>query len=103
MTNEKKETAGTAVTEPQNMQSPGGSDAIAQKAKAESKPKPKGKSKTDTGGASALKAVGIAACKRHGLEQVWVTVDGQAFPQESDAKAHARNLSNNETLKVSAK
>lgn len=79
-------------------------EATAPKVKAETKPnpKPKGKAKTESGGTSALKAVGVAACKRHGLEQVWVTVDGQVFPQESDAKAHAKNLQSNEILKVSA-
>ncbi|MCH5214987.1 MAG: hypothetical protein J1E97_07315 [Muribaculaceae bacterium] len=52
---------------------------------------------------NALKSVGLAACKRHKLDHVWVTTDGQTFPNESDAKNHARNLSNNELLKVTAK
>lgn len=66
------------------------------------KPKAKAKTEADTG-ASALKAVGVAACKRHGLAQVWVTSDGQSFPQEGDAKEHAKNLPSKETLKVTAK
>lgn len=50
----------------------------------------------------ALTAVGKAACKRHKLPQVWVTNDGQAFANENDAKAHAKNLPNSETVKVTA-
>lgn len=72
------------------------------KPSAAAKPKAKAKTEADTG-ASALKAVGLAACKRHGLAQVWVTSDGQAFAQENDAKAHALNLDNKEILKVGAK
>lgn len=65
--------------------------------------KPKSKAKTEAAGcASALKAVGLAACKRHTLSQVWVTSDGQVFPQEGDAKEHARNLPSKETIKVTA-
>ena len=72
------------------------------KPSAAAKPKAKAKTEADTG-ASALKAVGLAACKRHGLAQVWVTSDGQSFPQEGDAKEHAKNLPSKETLKVTAK
>ncbi len=50
----------------------------------------------------ALTAVGKAACKLHRLPQVWVTNDGQAFANENDAKAHAKNLPNSETIKVTA-
>lgn len=66
----------------------------------------KSKSRAKTTGASeagALKGVGVAACKRHGLAEVWVTTDGQVFPIEGDAKAHAKNLPSNEILKVTAK
>lgn len=52
---------------------------------------------------SALKSVGLAACKRHGLKQVWVASDGQAFAQESDAKAHAANLQSKDIIKITAK
>lgn len=62
----------------------------------------KTKAKTE-GGASALKAVGQAACKRHGLGQVWVTSDGQVFAQEGDATAHGRNLTDKTIIKVTAK
>lgn len=65
----------------------------------------KSKSKTKTEGtadASALRAVGVEACKRHRLTQAWVTSDGQVFSQEGDARAHARNLSGKEILKVTA-
>lgn len=64
------------------------------------------KTKAKTPGASeagALKGVGVAACKRHGLAEVWVTTDGQVFPIEGDARAHAKNLPSNEILKVTAK
>lgn len=50
----------------------------------------------------ALRAVGLAACKRHGLKQVWVTDDSQCFAQENDARAHGKNLANPEILKVEA-
>ena len=63
--------------------------------KAKSDPKAKG-------GNSALKAVGLEACRRHNLAEVWVTSDGQAFAQEGDATAHARNLPSKETIKVNA-
>lgn len=53
-------------------------------------------------GSGALTAVGKAACKRHKLPHVWVTNDGQAFANENDAKAHAKNLPNSETIKVTA-
>lgn len=50
----------------------------------------------------ALRGVGLAACKRHGLACVWVTDDGQCFAQENDARAHGKNLTNPEPLKVEA-
>lgn len=50
----------------------------------------------------ALKAIGLAACKRHGLKAVWVTDDGQCFDQENNARAHGKNLENPEPLKVEA-
>lgn len=74
--------------------------ASAKPGKSESKPKSKAKAEA---AASALRAVGVAACKRHGLAEVWVTKDGQVFPIEGDAKAHAKNLPSNEILKVTAK
>ncbi len=52
--------------------------------------------------AGALKAVGLAACQRHGLKCVWVTDDGQCFDQESNARAHGNNLGKPEILKVEA-
>lgn len=66
------------------------------KGKSEAKPK----AKTDTGG--ALKSVGLDACKRHGIAEVWVTADGQSFPQSGDAKAHAANLNDKQILNVKA-
>lgn len=53
--------------------------------------------------ASALHAVGKAACKRHGLPAVWVTADGQCFAQENDARHHGKSLGlSAEPLKVEA-
>ena len=49
-----------------------------------------------------LKAVGLEACKRHSLPVVWVTDDGQCFPEQGDAKAHAVNLKNKGIIKVTA-
>lgn len=66
------------------------------KGKNESKPK----AKPDTG--NALKSVGLDACKRHGIAEVWVTADGQSFPQSGDAKAHAANLNDKQILNVKA-
>ena len=54
-------------------------------------------------GAGALHAVGKAACKRHGLPEVWVTADGQCFPQENDARNHSKSLVHStEPIKVEA-
>ena len=75
--------------------------APAKSGKSESKPK--SKAKTEGADASALRAVGLEACKRHQLTQAWVTSDGQVFPQEGDAREHAKNLPSKETLKVTAK
>ncbi len=69
--------------------------------KAESKTKSKAKKESKGGG--ALKATGLAACKRHGLAEVWVTTDGQSFGNASDAKSHAANLSDTTILNVKAK
>ena len=53
--------------------------------------------------ASALHAVGRAACKRHGLKAAWVTADGQCFAQENDARNHGKSLGHSaEPLKVEA-
>ncbi len=51
---------------------------------------------------SALEATGRTACRRHGLKCVWVTEDGQCFDQESNARAHAKNLGGAAPLKVEA-
>lgn len=81
-------------------QSPEEAEKILREDKAKTK-----KSKAKTGAASdasALRAVGLEACRRHNLAEVWVTSDGQAFVQEGDATAHARNLPSKETIKVTA-
>lgn len=80
-------------------------------AKTESKPKKEAKAKTESKTESkpkaeaggALKSVGLDACKRHGLAEVWVTSDGQSFGVEGDAKAHAANLKDKTTLNVKSK
>lgn len=68
--------------------------------KSNAKPKAKKTAKEDA--PSMLRAVGLEACKMHRLEYVWVTDDGQCFPIEGDAKAHATNLKNKELIKVTA-
>lgn len=68
--------------------------------KGNAKPKAKKTAKVDA--PSMLKAVGLEACKMHRLEYVWVTDDGQCFPIEGNAKAHAANLKNKELIKVTA-
>ena len=56
---------------------------------AEAKPKAeRAKGKEAMG---ALRAIGLAACQRHGC-----------FDQESNARAHGKNLKNHELLKVEA-
>lgn len=70
------------------------------KGKTETKGKAEAKPKAGTGG--TLKSVGLDACKRHGIAEVWVTADGQSFAQEGDAKAHAANLNDKQTLNVKA-
>lgn len=81
---EKQNTEATA-----NKAEGGGTKNAAQKPQAES--------------SSALKSVGLAACKRHELKQVWVASDGQAFAQEIDAKSHAANLQSKDIIKITAK
>ncbi len=68
----------------------------------EPKAKPKGAAKPKAESGGALAAVGREACRLHNLGQVWVTADGQCFPVEGDAKAHAANLKSKELLKVTA-
>ena len=82
-------------------QSPEEAEKMLREDKAKTK---KAKAKVETApDASALRAVGVEACKRHQLTQAWVTSDGQVFPQEGDAREHARNLGDKTTLKVTAK
>lgn len=57
----------------------------------EKKPKPS---------AGILEKVGKAAIARHGFGEVYVTSDGQVFPQQSDARNHAADLANKEITKV---
>lgn len=90
MSNENKEAAAAHEgAEQQTGQQPEAAESKATKAKTEAE-----------SGVSALKAVGLAACKRHELAEAWVTSDGQVFPQEGDAKAHALNLGDKVILKV---
>ena len=92
MSNENKEAAAAHEgAEQQTGQQPEAAESKATKAKSEAE-----------SGTSALRAVGLEACKCHRHTQVWVTSDGQAFPQEGDARAHARNLPSKEILKVTA-
>ena len=64
--------------------------------------KPKSQKPAKENAPAMLKAVGLEACRLHKLVQVWVTDDGQCFPLEGDAKAHAANLKNSEFIKVTA-
>lgn len=70
------------------------------KADAKGKNETKPKTGTDTGG--TLKSVGLDACKRHGIAEVWVTADGQSFARQGDAGAHAANLNDKQILNVKA-
>lgn len=101
MSNETKNTATAPEGTEQNGQKPEATPET-QKGKAEAKPRAKAKAEAAPD-ASALRAVGVEACKRHQLAQAWVTSDGQVFPQEGDAREHARNLGDKTTLKVTAK
>ena len=93
MSNENKEAAAAHEgADQQTGQQPEAAESKATKAKSETE-----------SGASALRAVGVEACKRHQLTQAWVTSDGQVFPQEGDAREHAKNLPSKEILKVTAK
>lgn len=103
MSDETKDTNNAqAAEQPHENPQPETTEAKSPKGKSETKAKAKAKAEP-AAGASALKAVGTAACNRHGLAQVWVTSDGQCFPQEGDAKEHTRNLSSKEIIKVTAK
>lgn len=64
--------------------------------------KPKAQKQVKEDAPAMLKAAGREACNLHKLEHVWVTDDGQCFPIEGDAKAHAANLTNKELIKVMA-
>lgn len=72
------------------------------KGKPKNAQKPKAQKTAKENAPTMLKAVGREACRLHKLEQVWVTDDGQCFPLEGDAKAHAVNLKNSELIKVTA-
>ncbi len=102
------ETKNTTAPEAQPEQTAAAETQAAPKGEAKAKGKtdtkgksePKPKAKADTG--NALKSVGLDACKRHGVAEVWVTSDGQSFPQSGDAKAHAANLNDKQILNVKA-
>lgn len=49
---------------------------------------------------SVLENVGKAVIARHGFKEVYVTSDGQVFPQQSDARNHTADLANKEITKV---
>lgn len=106
MSNETKETipvpadAEPAAAGPVS-QSPEEAEKMRQEDKAKAKEsKPKTPAAAATG---ALYAVGRTACRHHGLPVVWVTADGQCFPQENDARNHGKNLGlSAEPLKVEA-
>lgn len=92
MSNETKDTKATEAAPEVKTES---------KPKKEAKPKSEAKPKGESTG--ALKSVGLDACKRHGLTEVWVTADGQSFGVEGDAKSHAANLSDKTILNVKSK
>lgn len=104
MSNETKETIQTPTEEELKatgpvVHSPEEAKEMLAKEKAK-KQKPKAKPDNEAG---ALHAVGRAACKRHGLPEVWVTADGQCFAQENDARNHGKSLGHSaEPLKVEA-
>ena len=49
---------------------------------------------------SVLEKAGKTAIARHGLKEVFVTSDGQAFPLRADAQHHAADLADKEIIKV---
>lgn len=72
----------------------------AKAAKEEKAVKAKAEDTQETQSNSVLVKVGRAAMKRHGLKEVYVTSDGQAFAQKGNANSHARNLENKEVITV---
>lgn len=99
--NKKPESAAqTAVTAPEPAQ-PAKPEAKG-KAKTEAKGKGKTKPKAKPEAGGALQSIGFDACKRHGLAEVWVTSDGQSFARQSDARNHAANLKDKQTINVKA-
>lgn len=90
--------ANEEVKNPQEVPEEAVQDKTEESREQEAKPKEKAKAEAP----SMLKAVGIEACKRHSLPVVWVTDDGQCFPEQGDAKAHAVNLKNKGIIKVTA-
>lgn len=58
------------------------------------------KKKSEAKACTIMEKVGREAMKQHGLSEVYVTSDGQAFAQKSDAMNHAANLKNQEVVTV---
>lgn len=95
-TPEKQETQPATVTSTEEKAAavapaPEKADKKTAAAGGEKKPKPS---------AGILEKVGKAAIARHGFKEVYVTSDGQVFPQQSDARNHAADLANKEITKV---
>lgn len=108
MSNETKNTTATeaaaevkAETKTESTTPAKGEGKAKKETKSKAEPISESKPKAEAGG--ALKTVGLDACKRHGLAEVWVTSDGQSFGVEGDAKAHAANLRDKTTLNVKSK
>ena len=103
--NKGKEAAATQVvktTEQQAAQEAPAAvtDAPAEATTTEAAPSKGKEGKKTKSAVSVLEKAGKAAIARHGFKEVFVTSDGQVFPQQSDARNHAANLANKEITKV---
>ena len=95
--NKEKEAAAQADPSPKPQTA---QDAPAETEKADKKAAAAGGEKKPKPAAGILEKVGKAAIARHGFKEVYVTSDGQVFPQQSDARNHAADLANKEITKV---
>ena len=96
--NKEKEAATAQAAPPPKPQA--AQDAPAETEKADKKTAAAGGERKPEPAAGILEKVGKAAIARHGFKEVYVTSDGQVFPQQSDARNHAADLANKEITKV---
>lgn len=99
-TNKNKEKDAAAAQAAPTSETQAAQTAPAETEKAEKKAAAAKEKKKPKPAASVLEKAGKAVIARHGFKEVYVTSDGQVFPQQSDARSHAADLANKEIIKV---